>query len=187
MLKKTISYICIFIVLVILLFLVYILFKKAFTSLTPTSATVMVGVFAGLFTITSLIISKHYEQKIIIANKHRDKKIPVYEELINFIFKMTMAGKTCDKAPTEKEIADFMSNFIQKIIVWGSDEVILAYYRFREFDLNSPNNSKTNLLFIVEDLLFSIRKDLGHKNKDLTKGKLLGLFINDLNEYLIEK
>ena len=39
-------------------------------------------------------------------------------------------------------------------------------------------------LYVVEDLLLAIRKDLGHKNKNLTKGKILGLFVNDLPEEL---
>lgn len=29
----------------------------------------------------------------------------------------------------------------------------------------------------------AIRKDMGHKNKGVTKGDLLGLFINDIDKY----
>ena len=39
-------------------------------------------------------------------------------------------------------------------------------------------------MFIYEDLIRAVRKDLGHKNKDLTKGKLLSLFINDIANYV---
>ncbi|MCH7729499.1 MAG: hypothetical protein IH991_23940 [Planctomycetes bacterium] len=40
------------------------------------------------------------------------------------------------------------------------------------------------LMFIYEDLIRAIRRDLGHKNKDLTKGKLLSLFVNDIANYV---
>jgi hypothetical protein len=41
-----------------------------------------------------------------------------------------------------------------------------------------------NLMFSYENVLREIRKDLGHKNKNLGKGKLLSLFINDISKYV---
>jgi hypothetical protein len=40
------------------------------------------------------------------------------------------------------------------------------------------------MLFLYERFLLEVRRDLGHKNKDLKKGTLLGLFVNDLDRYL---
>jgi len=35
------------------------------------------------------------------------------------------------------------------------------------------------MLCLIEDILIAIRKDLGHKNKGIHRGKILGLFITD--------
>ena len=41
-----------------------------------------------------------------------------------------------------------------------------------------------NILFLYENLLMEIRKDLGHKNQGFKRGTLLGLFVNDIDKYL---
>jgi hypothetical protein len=38
------------------------------------------------------------------------------------------------------------------------------------------------MIFAFEDLLFEMRKDLGHSNSGLSKGDLLRMFINDYDE-----
>lgn len=82
---------------------------------------------------------------------------------------------------SEQEITEFMFDFTQQLIVWGADEVIAAFYRFKK---QSTSTNSQNVLFLVEDLLLAIRKDLGHKNKGLTQGRLLGLFVNNIENYL---
>jgi hypothetical protein len=70
--------------------------------------------------------------------------------------------------------------------MWGSDEVLKQFYLFRNMALNLPSNSSQEiggeLIIQFEQLLFSIRRDLGHKNNKLKKGTILGLFINDLEK-----
>jgi hypothetical protein len=39
-------------------------------------------------------------------------------------------------------------------------------------------------MFEIENLLLAIRKDLGHENKGLAPGKVLGLFVNDIHEHI---
>ena len=77
----------------------------------------------------------------------------------------------------------FMAEVTQELVIWGSDEMIDAFYKFRMKSIDSANGAKqepNEILFTVESLLLAIRKDLGHKNKNMPKGKLLGLFVNDL-------
>ena len=114
----------------------------------------------------------------------RIKKIPVYTDLINFIFRISFDKKRNKKPPTEKEIFDFFQGFTEKIVVWGSDDVINAFYAFRAFAQKTQTKQSENILFVVETLFLAIRIDLGHKNKGLTKGKLLGLFVTDIEKYI---
>lgn len=48
-------------------------------------------------------------------------------------------------------------------------------------DGSKPNVST---LFLFEDVLFSLRGDIGHSNKGLSQGDLLALFVNDIDKYV---
>lgn len=75
-------------------------------SLIQVNSTLAVGVVAAVSTIavsiTSLIVSKYFERKSEIRNEHRQRKTPIYEELIAFLFKILKSVKTNEPMPTEK-------------------------------------------------------------------------------------
>lgn len=52
------------------------------------------------------------------------------------------------------------------------------------YSVNNAEKPSHGILFEVEELLMAIRKDLGHSNKGISRGKILSLFVNDINEYL---
>ena len=179
------------IILVCLIILaLYFFTKKIWSIFCGLNATVAAGIIAASATIIVSVISislaKHFEHKAIIAKEHRDKKIPVYEELLEFIFlKMFLPLKTKNTQPSEEEMGKFMMDFIQKIIVWGSDEVVESLYQFRQggFALKKQAvEPQVDIMVKMTNLLLAIRKDLGHKNKNINEEKLLGLFINDLDQ-----
>ena len=60
--------------------------------------------------------------------------------------------------PSEEEIAGFMFKFTQTLIIWGSDDVVLTFVKFRDPSLRQQGN----ILFAVENIWLAIRKDLGH-------------------------
>lgn len=151
--------------------------KEVTAAIVVASATVLVSVF-------SLIYSKYWERTREIELEHRTKKIPVYEEFLGFIFRMLFADKL-GKPLTEKETVSFLTKFTQKLLFWGSDAVIEGYSKFRRAALTvDPDNLDPGSLFTIEDLLFAIRRDTGHKNKNLKRGDILALFINDIDKYL---
>lgn len=152
------------------------------------AASIIAAASTVLISVISIIISKLYERRQEIRKEHRDKKVPVYEELISFLLKVFLAEKAGRKKLSEKEIAIFLMDFTEKIIVWGSDEVIKSYQKFRDETIKIPKNKEEvphiNSMFYLEDLMLEIRKDLGHRNKDFEKGDVLSLFINDIGKYI---
>ena len=46
------------------------------------------------------------------------------------------------------------------------------------------NEAHLKILFEMESLLLAIRKDLGHSNRGTGRGAILGLFINDIDDYI---
>jgi hypothetical protein len=89
---------------------------------------------------------------------------------------------------SEKDIVKYMSKFTESLILWGSEEVITSYRTFRKVFMNRTLNSSLTLeeINILENLLLTIRKDMGHNNKNLQQGDILSLFINDIDEVLIK-
>ena len=144
--------------------------------LVAASATIIVSVI-------SVFVSKHLERRAETLTHLRDKKTPTYEKIINFIFSLTFAEKLEKEKPSEKEMIKFMAEITPELIIWGSDEMLDAFHKFRTKSIKlseEPAQNPYAVLFIVEDFLLAIRKDLGHKNKNLSRGKILSLFINDL-------
>jgi hypothetical protein len=176
-----------FILLGIIVYGIYLLLSKFWSIFATVDPKLGVGIIATsgtiIVTLISVLVSKHLERKAQILTHLREKKVPIYEKIINFIFGFTFADKLGKKQPTEKEIVKFFAEVTQELVIWGSDEMIDAFYKFRMENLDHANGLQTepnNILFTVENLLLAIRKDLGHQNKNMPKGKLLSLFINDL-------
>ena len=140
------------------------------------SATIIVSVI-------SVLIAKQMEFRATLSKEHREKKIPFYEGMVKFIFRTVFAEKLGLEPLTEKEMFQEMSKFTENLIVWGSDDVIDAWFKFRNKSIHGDGTG-VNIMFAVEDLLLAIRRDLGHKNKGLKQGKVLGLFINDIHEHI---
>ena len=150
----------------------------------PTiGAAIIAGCFTVIISIIGILIQKNKEQKINIQIEHRNKVAPIYEKFIDDIFNnFFYADKLGRQRLTNQEMIEVMAEFTQKILIWGSNDVINAYNNFRESGNVAPGKPSHTILFHVEDLLLAIRKDLGHPTKGFKKGQLLRLFVNDLDD-----
>ncbi|MFA7497062.1 MAG: hypothetical protein WCY67_12255 [Acidithiobacillus sp.] len=171
----------------IIFYVGYLLIVKLWSIFSTIDPRLGAGIVAASATVIvsliSVLVSKHLDKKAEILAHLREKKVPTYEKIIEFIFNITFSEKLGKEKPTEKEMIKFMADVTQELVIWGSDEMIDAFYKFRMKSIDSANGksqSPKEILFTVESLLLAIRKDLGHKNKNMPKGKLLGLFVNDL-------
>ena len=167
----------------------FIFIRAAMRILTSLDSDIAVAIIAAAATVfvsvLSIVLGKAYESRTLIQKEHREKKIPVYEDLIKFMFRILMGVKTGDQ-PTEKEIIDFMSHFTQRIMVWGSDDVLAAWVKWRRAAIDEQDLKKNpiKLMLLYEDLILTIRRDLGHKNKNIGEGDVLALFVNDIDQHL---
>jgi len=187
-LKTTLSFFLVTAILVGLVWLVFLVGNWLFACFGSLQKEVAAGIIAALTAVTisvvSLMLSKSYERKADIVKQHREKKVPIYEESINFWFQVFMAEKAGEKPPTEQETIKFLTDFTRHLIVWGSDSVLKSFTIFREFLISDEGKkTPTEGMLLFEQYLFEIRKDLGHKNKDLGRGDILALFINDIRAY----
>ncbi|GIN38467.1 hypothetical protein [Heyndrickxia oleronia] len=167
----------------------YYLYKVIHWAFTTLNEQVLAAFIAGIFTVLvtalSLVLTKRYEFNKQIKEQHQLKKVPIYEEFLEFWFKILLSSTTGKKI-TDKDMMIFISEFTQKLILWGSDDVIKEYGNFRDyFKTVGGENRVTSFdsLKRFENLLLAIRKDAGHRNKDINQLDLLRLFINDIDKY----
>ena len=170
----------------------FVVVRATIQVLAALNSSIAVAIIAAAATIfvsaLSIVLGKLYESRSLIQKEHRETKIPVYEDFLKFISRILMSSKVGDTV-SEKEMIEFMSGFTQHLMVWGSDEVLVAWVKCRRLLIDGPamKTSPTKFLFLYEDLVLAIRRDLGHKNKSFVKGDVLALFINDIDQHLPNK
>lgn len=176
---------------VLLWFVFSRLFELMFSLNSDLVSAVFIASIAGLVSIATVVISKRYEGKAMAVSALREKKAQVYEEIICTIFDIFFAEKRGTDAPTEEEIISRLTRITEKLTIWGSNEIVVEFGKFREISARITKDSKENSaysnvnegIFAMENLMFAMRKDLGHSNS-LKQGNILRLFINDVDKYL---
>ncbi|EJL7023918.1 hypothetical protein O1B33_003594, partial [Vibrio cholerae] len=159
---------------------------KLFSTVEPALGAALVAASATvLVSVLSVLLSKKSESKALIASQLREKKVPVYEKIVNHIFLITFADKLGKQPPTEAENIQFFANTTTELIIWGSKDIVDAFgdFRFQIMKITESTDPKV-VMASVEDLLLAIRKDLGHNHPNFKRGQLLRLYINDIEDHI---
>jgi hypothetical protein len=155
------------------------MFDLAQKALTGTDKEIIVALIIAcstiVVTVITLVVGKYYEKKKEIENSLRNKKIPVYEEFVSFTFKVL--NKEIDLSKNIEKSNKLFLDITQKLIIWGSDDVLNQWMKFRN---NAQEGKSENIVFDLEKIMYVIRKDLGHKNYEMEKGDILKLFVSDI-------
>jgi hypothetical protein len=160
-----------------------------FRSLDSTVAVSVISASAAILVSTiTVVLGKARDARLTIEKEVRDRKIPVYEELISFMFRVLMGSKT-GNAPSEQEVMEFFAKFTPHITVWGADGVVKAWVEFRSYtvDTDRVDQDPFRGILLYEAVLRAIRRDLGHRNAGLKAADLLGLFINDAHAQMAQR
>lgn len=146
-------------------------------------AVIIVGLVTGLVSLTGAIISS-IVAKIVDYRKSRQeyltqKREKPYGEFVEMIYQVQKNIKEPGTYSDEQMLED-LSKFSKQITLWGSSRVINKWIEFRE-NSSDPEKAKNNL-FLMEEIMNDMRKDLGLKK--VKKGDLLGFFMNDIRKEL---
>ena len=71
--------------------------------------------------------------------------------------------------------------FSKELTLWGSDKVIKQWIEFRNTDFINSDD-KNEVVYKLGGIIFEIRKDMGHKMKDVKEKDILSMFINDISD-----
>ncbi len=165
---------------------IYLIVAAILSSLTKLESDVAVAIVAAsatvIVSVLTLVISKILEGRASITQELRAKKTPIYENIISTLYKLQFAEKLGEEPLSEQELMKFIADIMEKLTIWDSDGVIRAFSDFRLATVRGADS--VDILFIYENLLLEIRKDLGHKNTNLKRGMILSLTVNDIDKYL---
>jgi len=155
-------------------------------NLDPNVVAGLIGAFALILTsVVSVILQKNREQQINIQIEHRNKFGPIYEDFIkNVLIRLLLADNLGKKPLSHDELVVLMAEFTKNIMVWGSNDVLKAYNKFRKTAQLGTDVKTYDTVLAIEELILAMRKDVGHSNKELNKGDILRLFVNDLDDYI---
>lgn len=187
--KQRISLLVGFLVLFGIAGVVLLLFRAGWRQLASAQAPLAAAVVAGsatvLVSILSVVTGKFLENRSKLREEHRQKKVPVYEKLIQFLFQVLFAEKLGEEPLSETKINEFFSEFMPELVIWGDGGVIKSFGDMREFSAQLAESERAiEVMFLYERVLLEIRRDLGHSPRELRKGDLLRLFITDIRRYL---
>lgn len=158
---------------------------RAWASLDPqVEAGIIVGAATVLVSVIGVVVGKHLETRLLIRKEHREKKSPVYEKLIEFMFRASKDIRT-GNTPPEEDFLDSMMVLSQNIMVWGSDDVLVAWVLWRQSGTDwatFKTGATDDSAHLMEKLIYAIRRDLGHGKKDLPRGAALAVLWSNIGK-----
>lgn len=149
----------------------------AWVTAQPSQIAAATIAFAGtvIAGIGAVVISQQRIKVREIAESHRPNKTELYITFITEVVGMMRAGISANNPDPNvtKHFEDFFFDFTTRAMLWASPSVLKSYAAFRRAG-NDPN-----ILFLVDDTLQAMRKDLGLRNWGLSRGDLIKMLLTD--------
>ena len=148
--------------------------------------TLITGTVSIVGVVLSSIIAKILEYRQNTKRYLYEKREEPYADFIEMVYKLQQKSKNKEEYSDEEMTKD-ITRFSKKLTLWGSRRVIQKWLKFRETSQAVAGGSSSNPsenLFVLEDIIFEIRKDMGQGKGGLKRGDLLAFFINDIRNYV---
>ena len=137
------------------------------------------AISGGFVSVVSVVVTREYELKARIREEQSPKKVPIYEEFMQFAQRAVLRPHNQEPLKDE-ELTKAVVRFTLEFVTWGSDSVLRSFIEFSKSLCTSTTPESCNKAVLsLERLMFDIRRDLGHKNRKLRPKDILGLFTKD--------
>ena len=176
--KKFLSVVLVLVFVCGVAYLLYWLVAKIWVQFQNFDENISVAILKGGTTVIvatlTVVLGRYYERKRDIEAHFRSKKIEIYDEFLSEFFNiMGLGNATRD----EEEITAFLKEWHRKIILWGGSDVLNAYITWNLYLKKGRQDAKS--MWLLEDFMRAIRKDLGQSLKGLQKGSFLHLILRN--------
>jgi hypothetical protein len=140
---------------------------------------VLVSIFSAIWASRSARRAQAAEHEAArlraLEERTAEKKFELYQPMLQAFGNMLTPSRS--KAALDG-LEEVLADFQTFVTVWGSDEVVEAFFRYRSAASSSP---PPPILFrLMSDFLIAARRDLAWPNTHMTGLHMLGMRINDL-------
>ena len=154
---------------------IWIQFKSLDSKLSIGVLTASTTVFVSTLTV---VLGRYLERKKEIEVHFRDKKIEIYDEFLKEYFNLFDP----DQSKDSEDLAPFLREWQRKMILWGGQDVINQYIQWMRKLKTGLIDTKA--IFMQDDFMRAIRKDLGHSNNKLKKGLFIHFILRESDLFL---
>lgn len=145
----------------------------------PSVQAGLLGLSGAMF---AGILAHRFSQKREIAARHFSEKQRGYLHFVDAALDLVYA-KLNNKEITSQDTMEKIIKFKRAIMVWGSLDLIKAWYEYEEtFGLEL---SDVEQFQEFEKMFRAIRKDLGHDDRKLPSGYLVGILLKSDDKHRI--
>jgi hypothetical protein len=159
---------------------------RTFEGLNKQVAAALVAGFASVTVATvSVVGGRILERRAGREHALHEKKSAIYEDFIKGVFDIFDLGVPSERTEDETltDMKEFFARITPHLIAWASDDVVVAWSRYRRSAAVADADQMANL-FAFEGVLRAVRRDVGHQGRKVQTGDLLGLFVNDVDKFI---
>lgn len=160
---------------------------NAFSGVAPEFGAALVAA-SGTVVAASITVSvgRYYERKQEIEQVRRAQQIEIFEEFVEFMFRILYQDRLGEERVTDDEMLATFVKFTRRLTMWAPDSIINSWaaVRRRFATAQTSGEPPSAVLFDFEALLIEMRKTVGYPNTQLGRGDLLRLFVDDIDEHL---
>lgn len=152
--------------------------------LDPQPAATILAALVGLLGVliaqlVTGVLNRRLERERAQLGRRADAYEKMVRELLDF-FQLSKVKTKTGEAKAREGLTKMMVEFSAHTMVWGSNEVLLAWNNYR-YQATDDSLSAEEKLKGLAELVKHMRVDLGHKNRDgIHDTDLLRPFINEL-------
>ncbi|WP_285482650.1 hypothetical protein [Amycolatopsis sp. NBRC 101858] len=118
-----------------------------------------------------------------LEDRLHEKKYEVYKPMVNMLSDLIGAN-----VPEGEDLPLFLEKFKEFstwIVIYGSDEAVIAFQRFMQGAFKNAPTIVTMRLYA--DFILAARKDMGYPDTAVRRDHLIGLRINDIYDFPLIK
>jgi hypothetical protein len=150
-----------------------------FTGLGKDQALALVALGGLVLTpLISFATTRAIETKKLTGQAALDHKIALYEGFVEFF--VEMMGLSGGPGLNEDKIKERMAAMTPAMLIYASNDFLKQWREFKKVSNNGVEGAA--LVFQMENVLKALRKDLGHSSFLSTKGDILAIFVNDIED-----
>lgn len=158
-----------------------------FQSLSTLDAAIVVALITGCVSIICVVVGAIVNNRITYTQKREEylrvHREMAYKQLVAIFTKIQLKSKKKEQYSQDEMLEDVYA-FTENLMLWGSSKAIKQWSSWRISAAKSP--SPQELLLNQEKIIIQLRKDMGQRGT-LQEGDILKLFINDVDENILNK